>query len=150
MNHEHTWIHKIHHGPNVRETTTFPLIVFSMIIHGGCIQMSFCPGALKLKLSKLSKLGLLELWRVITSCSNLQLRWSFKKCYNSHQELSNDMWHVTYTHVFQSDSWFLMSESQIGTLTPNPFFGHNLCFKYSNGSCKLILRYFVVPSISPM
>jgi hypothetical protein len=30
-------------------------------------------------------------------------------------------------------------ESQIGNLTPNPFFGHNLCFKYSNGSCEPIL-----------
>jgi hypothetical protein len=29
-----------------------------------------------------------------------------------------------------------MVGSQIDTLTPNPSFGHNLCFKYPNGSCE--------------
>jgi hypothetical protein len=41
--HEHTWIHKIHHDSNLGETTTIPLIVLSMISHGGYTQMSFCP-----------------------------------------------------------------------------------------------------------
>jgi len=36
----------------------------------------------------------------------------------------------------QGDSQLLMVKNQIGTLTPNPSFGHNLCYKYSNGSCK--------------
>jgi hypothetical protein len=34
--------------------------------------------------------------------------------------------------------------SQIGTLTPNPYFGHNLCFKYLNGTCKPILDIYVL------
>jgi hypothetical protein len=33
--------------------------------------------------------------------------------------------------------------SQIGSLTPNLSFGHNLCFKYSNGSCKPILDIYI-------
>jgi hypothetical protein len=33
--------------------------------------------------------------------------------------------------------------SQIGSLTPGLSFGHNLCFKYSNGSCKFILDIWV-------
>jgi hypothetical protein len=41
-NHEYTWIHKTHHALDLREATTFPLIVFSIINHGGCIEMSFC------------------------------------------------------------------------------------------------------------
>jgi hypothetical protein len=42
MNHEETWIHKIHHGPNLGETTTFPLIIFFMPGHEANTQMSFC------------------------------------------------------------------------------------------------------------
>jgi hypothetical protein len=53
------------------------------------------------------------------------------------------MWHATYTQVNQGDSWFLVVGSQIGTLTPNPSFSHNLCFKYPNGSCELILDIYV-------
>jgi hypothetical protein len=34
-------------------------------------------------------------------------------------------------------------ESQIGYLTSNLLFGHNLCFKYSNGTCKPILDIHV-------
>ncbi len=41
------------------------------------------------------------------------------------------------------DSWLLMVESQIGHLIPDPSFGHNLCFKYSNGWCKPILNIYV-------
>jgi hypothetical protein len=33
ISHEHTQIHKTHHGPNLGEPTTFPLIVFSMLGH---------------------------------------------------------------------------------------------------------------------
>jgi len=42
-NHEHTQIHKIHHGPNLGETTTFSLIVFYVVNHKGCTQMSSSP-----------------------------------------------------------------------------------------------------------
>ncbi len=36
-----------------------------------------------------------------------------------------------------------MVGSQISNLTPGPSFGYNLCFKYSSGSCKLILDIYV-------
>ncbi len=36
-----------------------------------------------------------------------------------------------------------MVRSQIGTLIVAPSFGHNLCFKYPNGSCKPILNIYV-------
>jgi hypothetical protein len=49
------------------------------------------------------------------------------------------MWHITCMQVNQSDSKLLVVESQIGSLTPGPSFGHNLCFKYSNGTCEPIL-----------
>ncbi len=36
-----------------------------------------------------------------------------------------------------------MVGSQIDNLTLNPFFGHNLCLKFPNGSCKPILDIYV-------
>ncbi len=78
-NHGHTWIHKIHHGLDLKEATTFPLILFLMINHGGYIQMSFCPKTPKLGVPKFLKLGFSALWSVITSCANFLLRWGLKK-----------------------------------------------------------------------
>jgi hypothetical protein len=118
------------------EATTFFLIILSMISHKGCIQNSFFP---KLRVPKFSKLGLLALWRPITYRVDLRLTWGLKQSCNSCQELSNNMWHATRMHVFQSNSWLLMVRNQIDILIPDLSFGHNLCFKYSNGSCEPIL-----------
>ncbi len=73
-NHGHTRTHKIHHDPDLGEAITFPLIVFFVINHEGCIQMSFCLRTSKLGVLKLSKLKLLALWKATTSFQNLQLR----------------------------------------------------------------------------
>jgi hypothetical protein len=42
-NHKQTWTHKTHHGPNLGEATTFPLIVYYVPNHETSTQMSFCP-----------------------------------------------------------------------------------------------------------
>jgi hypothetical protein len=42
MSHGQTRTHKTHHGPNLGEATTFPLIVHSMHGHRANIQMAFC------------------------------------------------------------------------------------------------------------
>jgi hypothetical protein len=49
------------------------------------------------------------------------------------------MWHTTCMQVNRGDSWLLVVGSQIANLTTGPFFGHNIYFKYPNGSCKPIL-----------
>ncbi len=64
-NHMHIWTHKTHHGPNLGKATTFPLIVFFVISHRGCIQMSFCPRTPNLGVPKFPKLELLTFWRAI-------------------------------------------------------------------------------------
>jgi hypothetical protein len=46
---------------------------------------------------KFSKLGLLQLWRPITLCADLRLRWSLKKSCNPCQEIFNSMWHAICT-----------------------------------------------------
>ncbi len=129
MNHKHTQIHKTHHNLDLGEATTFPLIVFSVISHRGYIQMSFCLGIPKLGVSKFPKLGVPTLWKAITSCVDLQLRWGFKQSCNPNPKKSKDMWHATYTHIIQGNSQLLMVESQIGILILDPSFDHNLCFK---------------------
>jgi hypothetical protein len=144
MNHEHTRIHETHHSLDQGEAITFPLIIFFVPSHGGYIQMSFCPGTIKLGVLKFSKLGLSKLWKPITFCEDLQLRWGIKQSCNTHQKVFNDMWHATYTHLFLGDYWLLMVESQFGTLIPGPSFNHNLCFKHSNGSCKPIFNIYVL------
>jgi hypothetical protein len=47
--HEQTWTHKTHHGPDLGEAITFPLIVFFVPSHGVSTQMSFCLGTPKLE-----------------------------------------------------------------------------------------------------
>jgi len=130
MNHEHIQIHNIHHSPNLGEATTFPLIVLSMINQRGFIQMSSCPETPKLGVLKFSKLGFSAFWKPIIYCANLWLRWSLKQSCSPNGVLFNDMWHPTYTHVFQGDFWLLMGGIQIGTLIHGHSFDHNLCFKY--------------------
>jgi hypothetical protein len=138
-NHGQTQTHTTHHNSDLRETTTFPLKVFFMPTHGANTQMSFCPKTFKLGISKFPKLGLSQLWKPITSFGDLWMRWGLKKHYSLRQDLFNRMWHVTCTQINWGDFLILMVGSQIGNLIPNLSFGHNLCFKYQNGSCKPIL-----------
>ncbi len=84
MNHKQTRTHKIHHSLDLGETTTFPLIMLSMPGHGPYTQMSFCHGTPKLGILKFPKLGLLQLWKLITSYVNLWLRWSLKQSCSPH------------------------------------------------------------------
>jgi hypothetical protein len=42
MNHEQTRTHKTHHGSDLGEATTFPLIIYYVHGHGTNTQMSFC------------------------------------------------------------------------------------------------------------
>jgi hypothetical protein len=93
---------------------------------------------------KFPKLGLLRLWGPITLCPNLWLRWYCKQSCSPHQELFNGMSHVTLTQGNWVDSWLLVVGSQTANLTPDPSFGHNLCFKCPNGSCEPILDIYVL------
>jgi hypothetical protein len=43
MSHKQTQTHKTHHGQNLKEASTFPIIVFFVPGHMANTQMSFCP-----------------------------------------------------------------------------------------------------------
>ncbi len=45
--HEQLRIHKIHHGLDLGEATTFPFILYYAPLHKNHIQMAFCPGTPK-------------------------------------------------------------------------------------------------------
>ncbi len=87
---------------------------------------------------KFPKLKLPRLWRPITLFANLWLEWGLKKNCSPLPELSNGMWHATCMKGNQGDSQLLMVLS----------FGHNLCFKYPNGSCEPILDIYVPRAFS--
>ncbi len=93
---------------------------------------------------KFSKLGLSWLWGPITLCAYLWLKWGLKKSCSPHWYLFNSMWHTTCTEGIQGNSRLLMVGNQIGNLTPDLSFGHNLWFKYPNVSYKPILNIYVL------
>jgi hypothetical protein len=101
-----------------------------MFGHRANTQMSFCPGGPKLGVQKFLKLGFLQLWRPITSCADLWLRWGLKQSCSPRWKNFNDMWFITWTQLNQGDSRLSVVGSQIGSLTPIIPFGHNLCVKY--------------------
>jgi len=81
--------------------------------------------------------------RAITFCAYLRLRWGLKQSCSHFWDLLNGISHATCMRENQGDSQLLMVKSQIGNLTHNPFFGHNLCFKYSNWSYEPILDIYI-------
>jgi hypothetical protein len=130
-NHGQPRIHKTHHGPDLREAITFPLIVFFVPFHGATSKWHF------------TQLGLPWLWGRITSHANLWLQWSLKQSCSPCRELFNSMSHATCTRGNWIDFWLLMVGSQIVNLIPGLSFGHNLCFGCPNGSWKPILDMYV-------
>ncbi len=71
--HGQLWTHKTHHGPDSREATTFPHIVFFAPFRGTYIRMVFLSQGSQGGVPKLSRFGLPPLCEVITLCSDLQL-----------------------------------------------------------------------------
>jgi hypothetical protein len=139
MNHGQTWTHKTHkthHGPDLGEATTFPLIVFFVPSHYPNVILSQdsqieTPG-----------MGTPTTFEAHNFFLDLQFRCGMKQSCSPCWELSNDMQHATCTKVNQGDSWLLVVRSQIGNLIPSPY-GHNICFKYPNGPCEPMLNIYV-------
>jgi hypothetical protein len=106
--------------------------------------MVFCLRIPILGVPKLPKLGLPRFWGPITLCADFWLRWGLKQSCSLHRELSNNMLHATCTQGNRGDYQLLVVGNQITNLTPDLSFGHNFCFRCSNGSCKPILDIYVL------
>jgi len=95
---------------------------------------------------EIAKVGTPTTLGPITLCANLRLRWGLTQSSSPRRELFKDMSHATCTQGNWVDSRLLVVGGQIANLTPGHSFGHNLCFKCSNGSCKPILEIYVFNS----
>jgi hypothetical protein len=95
---------------------------------------------------KSRQMGLPGLWSPITLRADLGLRCGLKQSCRSRQDLFNGMSHVLCSQVFWVDSRLLVVGSQNwqtpGNSTPDPSFGHNLCFRCPNEQCKPILDIY--------
>jgi hypothetical protein len=121
------WTHKTHHDLNSEEATTFPHIVY---------YAPLCKGW------KLPRLELPQFHGAITLCSDLRSRRGLKQSCSSCQELSSGVSHATRMHGNRVNSRHFVVGSQTVKLTPSLSFYHNLCYKYPNGSCELILNIY--------
>jgi hypothetical protein len=141
--HGQTRTHKTHHGPNLGEATTFPLIVYYVPLPQGPHPNGILSRDSQMRVPKFPKLGLSQLWGPITWCEDLWLRWGLNQSCSPRQELSNDMLHATCTQEIWVNPRILVVRSQIGNLTPGFSFGHNLCFRCPSESCKPILDIYI-------
>ncbi len=138
--------HKTHHGPDSGGATTFPHIVYSVVLRGGYIQM-----ALFLETPKLESQNCLEivpvgvpgLWELITPDCRVQSQWGLNQSCSSPWELSNVVSHSRIGCQEKVDSWLLVVKSQTVNLTLGPSFAHNLGCRCPNDQCEAILDIYV-------
>jgi len=151
---EHPWVlgqatgtltHKIHHGPDSGEATTFPHIVFSAAPRESYIRMAHFPGTPKLEsrnCPEIVPVGVPGLWELISPDFQVWSRRGLNQSYISLWELSNAMLHSRFGCREEVDSRLLVVGSQIASLTPGPSFAHNLGCKCPNDQCKGILDIY--------
>ncbi len=131
-----------HHGPDSREATTFPHIVFSAALRWGYIQMAFFFQDSQVGVLKLSQVGVLGLWTATAPRPELGSGRALNQSCSSRRELSNSMLHSLRRRREEVDSRLLVVGSQTGSLTPDPSFAHNLGYRCPNGQCKAILDIY--------
>jgi hypothetical protein len=78
INHKQTQIHKTHHGPDLGETTTFPLYSIFWLVTGLASKWHFVPG-LPSASPKIPKVGTPTTLGAHNFVCNLWLRWGLKQ-----------------------------------------------------------------------
>ncbi len=121
-----------HHGPNLGEATTFPLMVFSVPLHMDHIQMAFCLGTPTTR--TLATLGAHTF-----ACRPLIAMRFEAKLYPSSRAFQR---YVTrHLHVRKSGRFLTFSGQESNCwFAPDLSFDHNLCFRCPNGSYEPILN----------
>jgi hypothetical protein len=134
-----------HHGPDSGEATTFPLIIFSIALHRGYIQMALFPGTPKLESQNCPKIvpvGVLGLWELITPDCRVWSWGGLNQSSSPGLDLSNDVFHSQIRCRKEVNSRLLVVRSQITNLTPSPSFAHNLVCRCPNGQCEAIFDIY--------
>ncbi len=91
---------------------------------------------------KSCQMGLPRLWSPITLRADLRSRCNLKQSCSSFWELFNAVSHSWIGHREEVDSRLLVVGSQTGNSTPDPSFGHNLCYRCLNEQCEPILDIY--------
>ncbi len=136
-----TWTHKTHHGPDSREATTFPHIVFSATLHRGYIQMAQILGTPEMEsrnCPEIIPIGVSGLWTAITPDYRVRSRRGLNQSCSPRRDLSNAMLHSQIGSREEVNSRLLVVGSQTASLTPGPSFAHNLGCRCPNDQCEAI------------
>ncbi len=144
-NHEQPWTHLTHHGPDSGEATTFPLIVFYASRGGGYIQMAQILGTPKLESRNCPEtvlVGVPGLWELITLDCRVRSQRGLNQSCNPRRDLSNSMLHSQIECQEEVDSRLFVVGSQTASLTPDPYFAHNLSCKCPNDQCEAIFDIY--------
>jgi len=91
---------------------------------------------------KLSQVGVLGLWTAIAPRPKLGSGRALNQSSSSCRELSNAMSHSLRRRREEVDSQLLVVGSQTSSLTPGPYFAHNLGFRCPNGQCEATLDIY--------
>jgi hypothetical protein len=87
---------------------------------------------------KLSWVGVLELWELISPNCKIRLERGLNKSCSSPWELSNAMLYSIIGRREEVDSRLLVVGNQTTNLTPDPSIAHNLGWRCPNGSCEAL------------
>ncbi len=122
-----------------------PLIVFSMPLHRGYIEVALFPGTPKLESRNYPKTvpgGVPGLWELITLDCRVGSRRGLNQSCSPRRALSNDVSHSQIGCRKKVDSRLLVVGSQTVILTPGPSFAHNLGYICPNGQCEAIFNIY--------
>jgi hypothetical protein len=111
--------------------------------------MALFPGTPKLEFRNCSEtvpVGVLGLWELITLDCKVWSRRGLNQTCSPRRDLSNDLSHSQFGGREKVDSQLFVVGSQIGSLTPDPSFAHNLGYRCPNGQGEAI---FVIYASRP-
>jgi hypothetical protein len=109
------------------------------------IQMALFPGTPKLESRNCPEtvpVGIPGLWALITLGCRVWLQRGLNQSCSRRRDLSNAMSHSQFGGREEVDSWLLMVGSQTASLTPDPYFAHNLGCRCPNGQCEAIFDIY--------
>jgi len=93
--------------------------------------------------SKLSRVKVSGLWTATAPRPELRSGRVVNQSCSSRRDLSNALSHSSRRRRKEVDSWLLVVGSQIVSLTPAPYFAHNLGCRCPNGQCEAIFDIYV-------
>jgi hypothetical protein len=86
--------------------------------------------------------GVLGLWELITLDCRVRSQRGLNQSCSSCRDLFNSMSHSQFGCREEVDSRLLVVGSQIASLTPDPFFAHNLGCRCLNDQCEAIFNIY--------